>query len=344
MLSFQTGFHEQYHRPGDRVELLNVGGVRRVVDLVHGLALELTSGERPEYVATGGASGTRPSTTSQIFTAGYAFFHSGWGSAARPLRDECVVSTRFGPGRAFHGHNDAAAVTLGGWGNRILIDPGGPHDFNSSSWQKYFRSEAAHNTVTVDGVAMRTTGTTAVIGSRITPRFDFTALRHTKYKSVIHQRRVFYSHDLDVLIVDDHLTATSSRTFRQLWHLLPDASPQWYGTNGGFITRRADANVKVRQLVGGKGRRVVKGRTSPIQGWVTWSYGRLQAAPVVSVSDSGKDVRFVTLFLPSRAIGRGASVESFRLRSEGFDLRLAVNGLVERFLVSEKTASEARVG
>jgi heparinase II/III-like protein len=193
-------------------------------------------------------------------------------------------------------------------------------------------------------VAMRTTGATSVIGSRITPLFDFVALRHTKYNTITHERRVFYSHDLDVLIVDDHLVATVNRTFRQLWHLLPDASPQWYGTNGGFITRRADANVKVRQLVGGKGRRVITGARSPIQGWVTWGYGQLQAAPVVSVSDSGKDVRFVTLFLPSKAIGRGASVKSFSLRSVGFDLRLSVNGVIERILVSEKTASEARVG
>ena len=33
-LEFFTGFHEQYHMPSDRVETINVPGLRRVVDLI----------------------------------------------------------------------------------------------------------------------------------------------------------------------------------------------------------------------------------------------------------------------------------------------------------------------
>ena len=297
-----------------------------------------------QYAATNGAQGTRPTALWMTCTAGYEFIHSGWGSPARQLDDESVVTARFGPGRAYHGHNDAASVTLGSWGNRILIDPGGPHDFNSSSWETYFRSENAHNTVTVDGLKMYNTGSTSLIGERHVATFDFVALRHTKYHGVVHQRRVFYSRDLDLLVVEDHLTSSVARTYRQLWHLLPDASPQWYGSNGGFITRRADgANVKVRQLVGDVGRRVITGQTSPLQGWVTWSYGSQVAAPVVSLSDRGTDVRFVTLFLPGATTARGLSVKHFSLRSEGFDLTLATGGVTERVLVSATTASEARI-
>jgi CubicO group peptidase (beta-lactamase class C family)/Zn-dependent M28 family amino/carboxypeptidase len=51
VLSFFTGFHEQYHRPTDRFETINVPGLRQVAALVGDLAEELTvSKERPAYV------------------------------------------------------------------------------------------------------------------------------------------------------------------------------------------------------------------------------------------------------------------------------------------------------
>jgi S1-C subfamily serine protease len=59
VFKFFTGFHEQYHRPTDRVETLNVPGLRRVADLVGDVAVELrTLPARPEYVKTGGFNRT----------------------------------------------------------------------------------------------------------------------------------------------------------------------------------------------------------------------------------------------------------------------------------------------
>jgi S1-C subfamily serine protease len=50
-LEFFTGFHEQYHMPTDRVETINVAGVRRVLDLVTDLLTELgTQPQRLEYL------------------------------------------------------------------------------------------------------------------------------------------------------------------------------------------------------------------------------------------------------------------------------------------------------
>ncbi len=52
---FFTGFHEQYPCPTDRVETINVPGLRRVVDLVGDLAAEVASlPARPEYAKTPG--------------------------------------------------------------------------------------------------------------------------------------------------------------------------------------------------------------------------------------------------------------------------------------------------
>jgi len=52
VLHFFTGTHKDYHRPSDDFELLNVPGMRRVVQLVVPIATALASEEpRPEYVA-----------------------------------------------------------------------------------------------------------------------------------------------------------------------------------------------------------------------------------------------------------------------------------------------------
>jgi S1-C subfamily serine protease len=53
VLNLFTGFHEQYHRPSDRAETINVPGERRVVALAADLLGELRTMSRPEYVKTG---------------------------------------------------------------------------------------------------------------------------------------------------------------------------------------------------------------------------------------------------------------------------------------------------
>src|SRR5262249_38505258 len=54
VLNLFTGFHEQYHRPSDRVETINVAGLARVVDLMTDLTTELRANPtRPEFVKSG---------------------------------------------------------------------------------------------------------------------------------------------------------------------------------------------------------------------------------------------------------------------------------------------------
>ncbi|HVL32129.1 MAG TPA: heparinase II/III family protein [Actinomycetota bacterium] len=298
-------------------------------------------GTEVEFVASGGATGLAPDARSQVYNEGYAFFRSGWGQT-RDLKDETAVTVRFGPARRFHGHVEPGGVLLSSWGDRILMDPGGPHDLNRTAWQRYFMSELSANVVTVDGRRMNRTGSAQLVAKRSTSAFDYVAVRHTKFRSVIHERRVFYSRRLDVLFVEDHLRSTATERYRQLWHLHPESNPIWYGANGSFLTRKADGpNVRARQLVGGKGRRVVRGATAPIQGWVTYGYKHRVTAPVVQTIARGRDVRYVTMFVPSKTGGRGVSVKSFSLRPRGFSIVLRGSGREVRIAVSATTASEA---
>ncbi|MBA3845487.1 MAG: alginate lyase family protein, partial [Planctomycetes bacterium] len=52
---------------------------------------------------------------------------------------------------AAHGHADANAFTLSVGGVALLVDPGTYAYHTNKRWRSYFRSTAAHNTVTVDG-------------------------------------------------------------------------------------------------------------------------------------------------------------------------------------------------
>ncbi len=57
VMHFFTGLHEDYHRPGDDVEKLNVAGMREVGGLVGDVALALAQAEQaPQYADTGGAA------------------------------------------------------------------------------------------------------------------------------------------------------------------------------------------------------------------------------------------------------------------------------------------------
>ena len=53
-LLFTTGLHDQYHRPGDVPELIEVDAALRVVAVVEQLVAGLADGARPKFVADDG--------------------------------------------------------------------------------------------------------------------------------------------------------------------------------------------------------------------------------------------------------------------------------------------------
>ena len=59
VLFFFTGSHKDYHRPTDDVDKLNIGGMRRIGDMVSEIAVALAeAGERPHYVEVKGGNET----------------------------------------------------------------------------------------------------------------------------------------------------------------------------------------------------------------------------------------------------------------------------------------------
>ena len=89
----------------------------------------------------------------------------------------------------------------------------------------------------------------------------------------------------------------------------------------------------IRQLVGAPQVRFVSGRTAPVQGWISYTYGVKIAAPVEEAIQTGTNVRYVTLIFP--AAGRpNPRISGFRTTSTGYSVTVTIGVHSERLTVS----------
>src|SRR4029079_4184447 len=109
---------------------------------------------------------------------------------------------------------------------------------------------------------------------------------------------VTWSRRLDYLLVEDRLTSSQPRTFRQLWHLVEGSAPT-VGVST-VVTHRARGNVLIRELVGRPDLQIVSGRTDPIQGWISYHYCTRGAGAVVEAVRHGSEVTYLTLIVPAK--------------------------------------------
>jgi hypothetical protein len=287
-----------------------------------------------EFVRSAGTVGPTPPRV-VAYTDGYLFARTGWGTS-RAFADETSLVARWGPApRTAHGHPDGTSVTMYAWGSRLLVGPG-KYTFNAGSWRSYFTSRRANSVVTVDGLAWNRAATTARVGQVVTPTLVDLRLRTAGYAGVSQTRRLTWSRQLGYLLVEDRASSATRHTYRQLWHLVPDANPV-VGTTT-VRTQRARGNVLIRQLAGTPALRIVKGATSPIQGWVSYRYGTRVAAPVVEAVRSGTSVRYLTLIAPATGVP-SVRVTDLRLTSAGYAVTITLGGRSERVYASGSSVS-----
>jgi hypothetical protein len=236
------------------------------------------------------------------------------------------MSVRFGPGRVFHGHQDGTAITLYGYGAPLLPDSA-LYSIEPGPYRRYFVGRSAHNLVTVDGAASRPGERTSVLWKRSSDRLFELSMTGRPYAGVTANRRVTFSRSLGYVIVDDRLTASTRRTFRQLWHLRPGASPVTSGSR--TWTRSARGNVLIVRITPAA-TRIVRGATSPIQGWVSFRVFQKQAAPVVESRRTGARAQFLTLLVPYATRRPAVSVSNVVINPRGYALTVTVGGVSER--------------
>jgi len=221
---------------------------------------------------------------------GYFVQRSGWDRDARYLVFDC------GPlGDGGHGHYDALAIEAAACGRRLLVDPGRfTYAEGDPNLRRWFKSTAAHNTVTVDGLdqtpyaCRKPRGAVALAraGMRTTvPGLDVLRgeVRSPTYEAV-HARTILFVRDA-YWVVEDLLEGEVDHRYDLRFHLASDAA----SVDGAGVT----APGLVLVIAGAD-----EIRLEP--GWISPSYGIREPAVVVSAPRIGRSALFTTLIAPAR--------------------------------------------
>ena len=257
-------FSRHVHRPDGTIPALSDSDGGSYLEL---LALAGRCLDRPDW--------TEPARGHASFPTGGYFVQR---SAARFLVFDC------GPlGDGGHGHYDALSIEVAS-DRPLVVDPGRfTYCDDPPHWRRWFKSTAAHNTVTVDGLdqtpyrrgkpagpvaqarllyRQTTNGLDVLAGEVVSPAYE-----------AIHRRRVLFVDD-DYWIVHDTLTGSKPHRYDLRFHLAPGAPA-------------------LAVLVAPPWPVIVE------DGWVSTTYGvKEPASIVVATADGVASADFFTLLMP----------------------------------------------
>jgi hypothetical protein len=283
-----------------------------------------------EFAATLGATGPRPSSTIIKFDAGYVFGRTGWGETRR-YKDEVSFALRFGPPQYGHGHFDASSFTLYGYGSRLLLDPGF-YGYEEGPWRPWFRSPAAHNITTTDTTIRRGVESTMLRTSRDANTFE-ALISNRQLHGVASTRRFVFSRLGGYVLVEDRVSSSEERDWAQLWHLREGTRPVVDGDRA-WTQRDARGNVLIQQLLPGSTPRIVRGKEDPRQGWVSYEYATLTAAPTLEYHQVGTSARYITLIVPFARGNPPVLVKDVLITDDGFEATIRVGTVRERVVAT----------
>ena len=239
---------------------------------------------------------------------GYYVMRDGWTADANYLLFDCGPHGVFNCG---HAHADALAFDLAAKGRTLLVDPGTFSYTGSSEARDWFRSSAAHNTLTLDGesssIPAGPFSWSSVAKIECTSwlsdeQFDFVSGRHDGYQRLAtpatHSRSILFIKN-DYWIVLDEVQSKGNHVADLRFHFDAGANPLIEATSKPAIEERR-LGVTV---FGGEG------RWRREEGWVSHCYGSRERTRLYSYSaQTAGDQRFVTFLLPQ--------VEAARYRVE----------------------------
>ncbi|MFF4761016.1 heparinase II/III family protein [Streptomyces sp. NPDC001292] len=171
------------------------------------------------YVGTGGKEGTRPDRDSVLYPdTRVAVLRSGWSADASYMR--------FNADRGAHSHPDELAVTVYAHG-RSLLPTMGAFSYSNDPRSNWLRmTTESHTTVEIDGKAQNSNKAAAFDLFSTNAVFDVARAWTDGTSGVRHTRSVLFVRP-GMWLVSDQLDPADSaeHTYRQNWHLLPDANP-----------------------------------------------------------------------------------------------------------------------
>jgi Heparinase II/III-like protein len=293
-----------------------------------------------QYAVSKGASGTPPAQRIAVYSAGYVFGRSSWGTAAT-FGDQSFYSLRFGPGTEIHGHADHMGLTYYADGRNLIVDAGHT-GYVQDAYRSYLLSPEAASDLVMPGVSFDSSASTSLIHQSIGGQGQFFEFYDTAFGGRPRYRSVYVDQDPNLVLVFDRASGASS--YEQLWHLDPGlrvttvtrsyAIATVPGTPGTPGTQLEIRQIPLPgQVIPADSTQVVEGQVNPYQGWV--SHGMLQRtrAPVVTMSRSGSSAAILTLIAPTAA---GVSVSASAGPGPGgwYRVRVDIGGRQLSFLVS----------
>jgi hypothetical protein len=309
----------------------------------------------PSAVSTfEGLGAAPPREVSRVFgNGGYVVMRSGWQRTAHHLIFD--VGPLGCPITGAHGHADLLSIQVSPFGDPYIVDPGTYAYSADPAFRAHFRETGAHATVVVDGqsqansagpFAWRQRPEARLHCFRSTPEFDLADASHDAYRRlpdpVVHRRRVVFVKSPGYWVVLDDLTGDMEHRVELRFQFAPMSvvatETGWVralGAEGRGLLLRAFAD---RPL----GIQIEEGSTSPIEGWVSPTYGRRDPAPIVIYRASGRlPLRILTLLLPVHDSGVAPPALEPLLDLQGAPLGLSFTDLNEtiRFGVDSFTSA-----
>jgi len=292
------------------------------------------SGTPLQYAATRGASGTPPVQRIAVYSAGYVFGRSSWGTAAT-FAGQSFYSLRFGPGTEIHGHADHTGLTYYARGRDLIVDAGHT-GYEQDAYRSWLLSPEAASVLVMPGVPFNPSAPTALIHQAIGTRGQFYEFADTAFGGHPRYRSVYVDQDPDLVLVFDR--ASGAARYEQLWHLDPGLTVTSV-TRSYAIATAAGTQLEIRQIplpgqvIPAGSTRVVEGQVDPYQGWVSHAALQRTRAPVVTMSRSGSSAAILTLIAPTAP---GAAIGATIASAAGgwYRLRLDLSGRQLSFLIS----------
>src|SRR6185437_7179239 len=134
-----------------------------------------------------GAAGTPPGQRVAVYTAGYVFGRSGWGTMGS-FGKMSFYSLRFGPGRLIHGHADHMGLTYCARGRDLIVNSG--HDgYDNNAYRAYLLSPEAASTFVMPDVPFDASAATRLTADGIAAKAQFYEFADTAFGGHARDRR-----------------------------------------------------------------------------------------------------------------------------------------------------------
>ena len=253
---------------------------------------------------------------------GYYVMRDGWTAASNYLLFDCGPH---GADNCGHAHADALSFELAFNGRTLLIDPGTYTYTGSKQMRDWFRSSAAHNTVTVDNESSSVpdgpfswkTIARSERSSWITEEsFDYVVASHDGFTRLSepakHTRSIlFIKHGY--WVIRDVIETAGEHQLQARLHFHPQVKPRLGKDNAAHVLSDKD-DTTVLQISAFA--RNIEWTTE--NGWISECYGEKKEASVLSISVLAKGSEELVVFLlPDGATVREIAGPAFEVEIGG---------------------------